>query len=118
MKIYLHGSTECDPITTDIFGMSVVDKNISGLPYNIWIDPAASNRNVPHNSARVKVEINKQRVPYLVSDNPKCLVKNRGTILKEAEVIKWLRQNKDILLRWWRNEITDKEALTQLQPLK
>lgn len=118
MKIYVYGKSEISPIATPIYGMAVIDKNLSGLPYDIWLDPAASNRNMRHNSPRLKVVVDGERIPYIISDNPRQAVGTRKKVKHEADIIAWIIQNKEVLLKQWNNEISDKEALDKVERLK
>jgi len=118
MKIYLKGEKDINPVAVPIMGMAVIDKNLSGLPYDIWIDPAAEGRNVRHNSPRLKVQVDGELIPYTISDNPKQAISSRKKVKHESDIIKWIKQNKDVLLRQWRKEITDKEVLNLVEKLR
>ena len=117
MKIYVYGKSEISPIATPIYGMAVIDKNLSGLPYDIWLDPAANNRNMRHNSPRLKVVVDGERIPYIISDNPRQAIGVRKKVKHETDIIAWIIQNKEILLKQWNSEISDKEALEKIERL-
>ena len=118
MKIYLKGEKLIDPIAVPIYGMAVIDKNLSGLPYDIWLDPAGDKRNIRHNLPRLKVKVDGVLIPYIISDNPKQAVSNKRKVSHENKVIEWIKQNKEVLLKQWKCEISDKEALEQVKPLE
>ena len=118
MKIYLKGEKEISPIAMPIYGMAVIDKKLSGLPYDIWLDPAGAKRNMRHNSPRLKVNVDGTLIPYTISDNPKQAVSDKRKVKHENKIIQWILQNKDVLLKQWRCEISDKEALSLIKELE
>ena len=106
MKRWIHASIE------PVYGMAVVDKDEFDLPYDIWLDPAGSSRNVKHSLPRLKVVVDGQRIPFSISDDPKPLV-NR-VIKDQNRICEWIIKNKENLLKQWRREITDKQVLEVL----
>lgn len=118
MKIYLKGEKNISPIAAPIYGMTVIDKQLSGLPYDIWLDPAGDKRNVRHNSPRLKVNVDGILIPYTIGENPKQAVSDKRKVNHENKIIKWIQQNKDILLKQWKCEISDKEALNLIKKLE
>jgi len=107
MKRWIHATT------TEIFGMAVVDKDEFDLPYDIWLDPAGSSRNVKHNLPRVKVVVDGQRIPFSISDDPKPLVNKK--IKNEKRIREWIIKNKDNLLKQWNRELSDSQVLRVLE---
>jgi len=118
MKIYLKGEKDINPIAAPIYGMAVIDKSLSGLPYDIWLDPAGDRRNTRHNSPRLKVNVDGVLIPYTIGDIPKQAVSDKRKVNHENKIIRWIQQNKDILLKQWRCEISDKEALDLVKKLE
>ena len=107
MKRWIHASTQ------SIVGMAVVDKDEFDLPYDIWLDPAGSSRNVKHSLPRVKVVVDGQRIPFSITDDPKPLVKKK--IRGEQRIKEWIIKNKENLLKQWNREITDSQVLQILE---
>ena len=118
MKIYIHGEKDIPAISSPVYGFAVVSKDLSGLDYDIWLDPAGQNRNTTHNSPRLKVDVDGQRIPYSISSNPRMLLKNRAPIKHEAKILKWISQNAGVLLEHYRRQISDKEILNRVERLK
>lgn len=119
MKIYVQGEKDISPIATPIYGFAVITKDISGLDYDIWLDPAGKSRNTSHsNSPRLKVVVGRERIPYSISNTPKMLVKNRASIEHEAEVLRWIAQNSNALLQHYNLQINDKDILNRVERLK
>lgn len=106
MKRWIHAATE------SIYGMAVVDKDEFDLPYDVWLDPAGSSRNVKHSLPRVKVVVEDERIPFSISDDPKPLVNRK---IKDAKrIIEWIKKNKENLLKQWNRELTDSQVLKVL----
>ena len=118
MKIYIHNENTMPAIHQPIMAMAVIDTSLSGLPYEIWLDPAGKSRNIRHHMPRLKVCVDGEQIPFTISDNPRQAVSVRKKIKHEAEIISWIRQNKDVLLRQWNREISDKEALQYIEKLR
>ena len=117
MKRYIHSSKDINSKhSVRIYCMAVATKSEFNIPYDVWIDRAANTRKVAHNLPRVKADVDGNKVPFSVEDEPRLLV--RAKVKHENEIIKWIKLNKDVLLRQWNGEISDKEALTQLRKLK
>lgn len=119
MTIYLKGEKDIPPIATPVYGFAVITKDISGLDYDIWLDPAGLSRNTSHsNSPRLKVDVDGRRIPFSISDNPKMLLKNKPPIKHESEVLRWISQNAQSLLKHYRRQISDKDILNSVEKLK
>lgn len=106
MKRWIHAATE------SIYGMAVVDKDEFDLPYDVWLDPAGSSRNVKHSLPRVKVVVDGERIPFSISDDPKPLVNRKIKDVKR--IIEWIQKNKENLLKQWNRELTDSQVLKVL----
>ena len=107
MKRWIHASIQ------SIVGMAVVDKDEFDLPYDIWLDPAGSSRNIKHSLPRVKVVVDGQRISFSITDDPKPLVKKK--IRGEQRIKEWIIKNKENLLKQWNREITDSQVLQVLE---
>lgn len=107
MKRWIHASTE------QVFGMAVVDKDEFDLPYDIWLDPAGNSRNVKHSLPRCKVVVDGQRIPFLISDDPRPLVRT-AKIKNQQRICEWISKNKENLLKQWNRELTDSQILKVL----
>lgn len=102
-----------------IFEMANLEKDESGLPYNIWLDSVGKYREVSHNLPRIKVDIYnncKILVPVSIDkSNPENLSRNPHIkINKFGKVSKWIIKNYDILIKHWNHEIKDSQALNML----
>ena len=81
-----------------------VPKSITGLPYDIWLDKAGSERRVQHNEPRLKVKVdNNNLIPVSIAAEPKILAGRK--ISKFNKVSKWIQKHDDILMRYWNREI-------------
>lgn len=90
-------------------------KSDTGLPYDIWLDSKGKERNVPHNYPRIKVDVNGNLIPVIISDNP-IIPKSVGieTFRKFNEIKEFIIKNKEILLKHWNKELSDRETLNLL----
>ena len=104
MKRWIHASN--DSVTQSVVGMAVVDKDEFDLPYDIYLDPAGSSRNVKHSLPRVKVIVDGQMIPFSITDDPKPLLEQRK-IRHLKRICEWISKNKENLLRQWNREISD-----------
>ncbi len=95
----------------NFFEMANLVTKESGLPYDIWLDSAGSKRKVPHNSARLKVDVDGELIPVLFSETEVTPTKN---FRHKKEIIDWIIQNRSILLKHWNKELTDREVLNLL----
>ena len=93
------------------FEMANLNKQESGLPYDVWLDSSGSRRNVQHNKPRIKVDVNGDRIPVSISDNDVWIKKP----FRDSNVIKnWVVDNYDTLIKHWNGELTDRQALNLL----
>lgn len=95
-----------------LFEMANLQKDESGLPYDIWIDSSGKDRITKHNIPRIKVRVENEMIPIVLfsKDN----VKARKEFKHSWKVIEWAKANYDIILRHWNKEISDRTALTLL----
>lgn len=101
--------------------MAVLDKSDSGLPYDLWLDPAARERKNTHYSPRLKVKVGDNKlIPFLIDkdnpDIPESVKKNAGiTYFRGFKYVKeYIKEYYDILNAYWWGLFTDKEALNLL----
>lgn len=99
-----------------IYNMANIDKRELGLPVNIWIESSYLGRNNQHHLPRLKIQIepnndNSQSnlVPVLISKEPKLLVnKKLGITNRELnKIFEFIKNNYDVLMQHWNNEISD-----------
>lgn len=83
----------------------------SGLPYNVWLDSAGKDRNVEHNTPRLKVEVDNEFIPMSISKDDVWSLKD---FKKKSVMVKWIMDNYDVLIRHWNKELTDRQALNLL----
>ena len=95
-----------------LFEMAKVSKKDTKLPYNLWIDSMGKERNVPHNTPRLKVDVDGDLIPVSIQETPEILVNK--TFPHSAEILKYVKKYLQVFLKHWNNEITDKEALNML----
>ena len=102
-----------------LFEMSNIRKSESGLPVNIW----ASYKNASH-GPRIKVQTNygtKMTDDFFsitISDEPKVIGKT-GEI-KSSDIIlvkKFIMLNKELLLKFWKDEIGASDVFNNLKKL-
>ena len=103
----------------DLSEMANVARIDSGLPFPVWIEYNGASRQVEHNLPRLKVEIDKNRIPYLIdNENPRFLVdvsNIKGIKSREISILnKWIIDNYKTLIDHYNGLITDKEALNTL----
>ena len=92
--------------------MANVSKQDTGLPYSIWIDSEGRDRVAPHDIPRIKVDVNGDKIPVTISDTPKILVNK--DIPRFTQVASWIIKYKQVLLKHWDKELSDKQALNML----
>lgn len=98
----------------NLYEMANVSKQDTGLPYDIWVDSAGKDRRVSH-GPRIKVAVNgkSRRMPEIsISDNPE--LKAGRPFEGMNVVIKWVQKYKDVLLKHYNKELTDKQLLNLL----
>ena len=81
-----------------------IPKSITGLPYDIWLDKAGSERRVQHHVPRLKVRVDKDNlIPVSIESDPKVYAGRK--IDKFKEISNFIKSNKNILMRYWNREI-------------
>lgn len=115
MKRLIHGVSDEAVYGFPIYCMSVWRKQRTGLPYDVWVDDAANERNTKHNLPRIKIKVDGRYIPFIIDDNPRY-VSNRN-VPHASQIINWIRLNKDVLLKQWNQELSADEAFTQLKHL-
>lgn len=103
----------------DLSEMANVARIDSGLPFPVWIEYNGASRQVEHNLPRLKVEIDKNRIPYLIdNESPRFLVdvsNIKGIKSRDIGILnKWIIDNYKTLIDHYNGLITDKEALNTL----
>ncbi|MBR1420844.1 MAG: hypothetical protein IJ575_07325 [Selenomonadaceae bacterium] len=89
----------------------------SGLPYEVLIDYDGKNRPRPNNSPRIMICLDRTQYDFV----PISIDKEKPVALIECEIPEfemiadWIKENYDILMRHWNNEISDYEALVALK---
>ena len=106
-----------------LFEMANLEKRDTGLPYDIWIDSAGKSRSNSHsNTPRIKIDVNGDLIPVEISDNPDIpdSVKKQGVpnIPHFSEIKKYVKAYKKVFLAHYLNQISDKQALNLLGPIK
>ena len=95
-----------------MYEMANLLKNESGLPYDIWLDSAGKDRKVPHNIPRIKIKIGEEMIPVILYSMDDIRAKKE--FRRSGEVIQWVKNNYDIIMRHWNKEISDRQALNML----
>lgn len=101
--------------------MSNLLKNDTGLPVIVWF---CGETEVEHNLPRIKFQNSysnkiqpKELVPMSIEDNPKILLKNVKLNITQRDLEKirtWIIEHKETLLKYWKYEISTKEAINLL----
>ena len=73
----------------------------TGLPYAIWLDSAGDDRDVGHNVPRLKVNVDGNRVPISITDNPKILINRKINIKNFKKISDWIILNKELILGYY-----------------
>ena len=106
-----------------LYEMTNLRSSTTNLPMTIWVYPEI--RKLKHNLPRLKFQNNysshltdvKDLVPISIEDNPKILVKVNLKISQEdlATLKSWIRENKEILLQFYNQEIDAGELIKGLK---
>lgn len=101
------------------YEMANVSKEDTGLPYDFWIDSKGEGRT--SHGPRIKVRLQGQDVPVTISDEPDIPESVRKTGVTDfphlAEIKKYVRAYKDVLLAHYKHLISDRQALNLLSTL-
>ena len=98
-----------------IFGMSNLYPSKTGLPVCVWVDTVGSERNVPHNIPRIKVQNTKgnrvdkdQYFVMSISQDPEVLAGECELQSKDRKQIEdWIKKYEDVLIKHWYQLIDD-----------
>ena len=105
-----------------LFEMANIQKKLTNLPVNVWVDEKGAFRDTPHNLPRIKFQNNKSNkvvgegISISISEDPKILIKDYETELNSYEIgqIKnFIKRNLNMLIKHWNQEI-DTDELKQL----
>lgn len=100
-----------------IVEMAILDKNKTGLPYDVWIDPAGKERRPGHNGRRIKIKIDGVWVPYDIDELrvPLSVGKYKNKRFKKQKDIEdWVKLYRDEIAKYWENKYTEDEIKTIL----
>ena len=109
-----------DPV--DLWEMSNLFQEDTGLPMVIWVSPKGNTKHGP----RIKVsktyshkDTGRDSFSLTIEDDPK-VIGNLGRIrARDAEkVMEWVILNKDLLLAYWNYKISTKSFLNGLTPFE
>ncbi len=103
-------STDYDKLFTE----EKLIKDITGLKFAIWIDPAGKNRNVSHNEPRLKVYFEGKEYPVLFKTEVKFA--DEDNVPKELKrelpaIQKFVYHNKRELIAYWYRYFDDFDLL-------
>lgn len=96
--------------------MSNLRKNRTGLPVNISLQiETDEDKKYPHNLPRLKfqnntadrVTSNSDLIPVSIEDEPKVLINKDYDKKLFKFVKKWIQVNKEVLLKFWNQEIDE-----------
>lgn len=104
----------CEELQEDVenlMEMANLEPEETGLDYLIWIGPSPSVH-----EDRIKVILEKGKVTsknsfsISIEDEPKVVAGKADISAKELKkIINWIKQNKDILIKHAKSEITDRQ---------
>lgn len=98
------------------YEMANVSKDDTGLPYDFWIDSLGDKRK--SHGPRIKVRVDSKEIPVTISDNPDIPESVRKTGVNDfphlAEIKKYIKAYKNILMAHYHHKISDREALNLL----
>ncbi len=101
-----------------LFEMANLHKEGTGLPYNIWIDSVGCDREINHDSPRLKVDVDEDGMPEVLVSidqyNPRVLEPQYKGFKHENIILAWIRDNYEVLIAHWEHKLTDKQALNLL----
>ena len=96
--------------------MANISKEITGLPYDIWIDSAGEERKTSHSKPRLKV--GEKLIPVSIEKEPEVFGnKTKDDIPKFRLLVKWIRNNLETLLKHWRQEIGDRQLKKSIKKI-
>mgnify|MGYP000857692616 CR=1 FL=1 len=107
-----------------LFEMANLRQSITGLPMMLWVDEMGSDRNVKHNTPRLKFQNNysDRRMDDLlsisISETPRVLTKNKNLSIKmsDLEFLKsWISSHYGVLIDHWNGKIDTDDLKRILQ---
>ncbi|MCR4661401.1 MAG: hypothetical protein K5765_05280 [Clostridia bacterium] len=101
----------------EMYDMANLTSSENGTSYDIWIDNGGRSRNVPHNSPRIKFNLDGELIPVSIDrSNPQILINIDKKYINNLDKIKqFVIKNYDVLMKHHNGEISDKEALNSLK---
>lgn len=103
-------------------------KRYPQLPVNVWIQQEPKDKKLQHNLPRIKFQnnysddftSNSDLISLSISDNPTVLQKKKISISSsDFEALrKFVILNKDVLLKFWNQELMDEDELKPLLNFK
>ena len=97
----------------DLWEMSGLKNDLTGLPFNIWVSPRTANKHIP----RIKVWVNRTTlVPVSIADPIVYLAPEAPQLSsRKFELLcQFIRVNRATLLAFWREEINVKQMANSL----
>ena len=102
------------------YEMANVSKDDTGLPYDFWI-ASLGDKHKGH-GPRIKVRVDGKDIPVTISDNPDIPASVRKKGIEDfphlAEIKKYIKAYKEVLLAHYKHKITDKQTLILLSTIK
>lgn len=95
----------------NFFEMANIKGRESGLHYDVWLDSLGSRRNIPHNTPRIKVDVDGELIPVIFSPDK---IESLKDFKHKSEILAWVRDNYETLTKHWNGELSDYEAISQL----
>ena len=92
---------------------AILDKEESGLPYDIWLDSTGAATNSPDKNPSVWISSASSLISVSILNG--CI---DGRVYADevlnVSISLWIEANRDTLLRHWYKQLSDKEALNIL----
>lgn len=98
-----------------LYEMAILRKEKTGLPIHLWVDDSGFTRDIRHNLPRLKMQANKSDspsrdnlIPISISSTPMILAgkeKLKMSLKDLKEVIKYIKDNYDLFLAHYNQEI-------------
>ena len=97
-----------------MFEMAALSRKRTNLPYELWLDSVGKDRNVLHNTPRLKVKVSDNTlIPVSIEKAPKVLVdiSKYPKIKHLSAVVNFIANNYDLLLDHWNKKYDDGEII-------
>ena len=108
--------------------MANISQSTTGLDVIVWVQTNNTQSTGQHNLPRIKFQNNtatkvqtNELIPISISDNPKILLKNNDLNkikISQAQingVKQWIVKNQEILIDYWKENITTDELFQKLK---